>query len=544
MNRFLKTAGLMCLAVSVLGCSGYAEVETAQKDTEVKIYGNTTTGKADINIIANVLAPGMSYEDLLKANPTEQGNIVVYHNQGKTGENGAFEFVLDMTDKPSGLYSVNVTDSGTAELIYTDMGKNSEALKWLTELEKAPTAEEFAEKQADLGFYGELYGDADDEEIRDMLYTSSKNGEFDSLKKEDAISVFEKITVISALNGNKVENIMECGAEIGIDNSNIADFLDLSFCGKVSFTKEFTERLSGNGYDSTDEFDEDITEAFILSAVRYPDGYNNLTELLNRFDSEIGINKKVTATMASKISGNNYDDFDSLAEDINKMSTGSSGGSGSSGGGGGGGRISSSNKAPELQVSTEVTQSDKTEEYHIDIFTDLENVEWAKEAIVYLAELDIVHGDGSFKFYPENNVTREEFTKMVVQAFAPNAEEAEIIFIDVKDSDWFAPYIKKAKGLGIINGQSETVFGSGQNITRQDMACIAANAAKMYGITFSDESKTLFEDDAQIADYARSSVYALRAGGILNGKENNTFCPMDNATRAEAAKIIYGLLEM
>ena len=95
-----------------------------------------------------------------------------------------------------------------------------------------------------------------------------------------------------------------------------------------------------------------------------------------------------------------------------------------------------------------------------------------------------------------------------------------------------------------MNGQSETVFGSGQNITRQDMACIAANAAKMYGITFSDESKTLFEDDAQIADYARSSVYALRAGGILNGKENNAFCPTDNATRAEAAKIIYGLLEM
>ena len=112
------------------------------------------------------------------------------------------------------------------------------------------------------------------------------------------------------------------------------------------------------------------------------------------------------------------------------------------------------------------------------------------------------------------------------------------------DGDWFAPYIKKAKGLGIINGQSETLFGSGQNITRQDMAVIAYNAATKYGISFSDESKTLFEDDENVAEYAKNAVYGLRSGGVLNGKENNAFCPLDNAARAEAAKIIYGLLEM
>ena len=419
MNRFFKTAGLMCLAVSVLGSTVYAEVETLQKDTEVKIYGTTASGEAEKNVIANVLAPGKSYDDLLKAAFAEQGNIVVYHNQGKTAEKGAFEFIIDMTGMPSGLYSVNVTDSGTADLIYTDMDKNADALNWLTGLEKAPTAEEFEAKQADLGFYGGLYEDADVSEVMDMLYTSSKNGEFDSLKKDEATATFEKITVISALNGNKVENIMECGSEIGIENSDVADFLDLSFCEKASFANELTDRLSGNSYESTEEFDEDLTEAFILSAVRYPDGYNNLTDLLNAFDSEIGISKKVTATIASKISGKSYDDYDALADAIDKVNTGSSGGSGSSGGGGGG-RVSS-NKAPELQVGTEVVDTPETEEYHINIFTDLENVEWAKDAIVYLAELDIVHGDGNFRFNPENNVTREEFTNLVVQAFAPNA---------------------------------------------------------------------------------------------------------------------------
>ena len=51
-----------------------------------------------------------------------------------------------------------------------------------------------------------------------------------------------------------------------------------------------------------------------------------------------------------------------------------------------------------------------------------------------------------------------------------------------------------------------------------------------------------FADDAQISDYAKEAVYALRKRAIINGKENNLFAPFDNATRAEAAKVIYGLI--
>jgi len=84
----------------------------------------------------------------------------------------------------------------------------------------------------------------------------------------------------------------------------------------------------------------------------------------------------------------------------------------------------------------------------------------------------------------------------------------------------------------------------GENITRQDMAVIVYNAAKIYGVSLNSEIANLFEDDDFVAEYAKSAVYALRNGGIVNGKENNSFCPLEYATRAEAAKIIYGLLEM
>ena len=42
---------------------------------------------------------------------------------------------------------------------------------------------------------------------------------------------------------------------------------------------------------------------------------------------------------------------------------------------------------------------------------------WAHEAIEYLAENDVINGDGNGNFLPDNNITREEFVKMIVLAF-------------------------------------------------------------------------------------------------------------------------------
>ena len=45
-----------------------------------------------------------------------------------------------------------------------------------------------------------------------------------------------------------------------------------------------------------------------------------------------------------------------------------------------------------------------------------------------------------------------------------------------------------------------------------------------------------------ISDYAKEAVYALNSNGIINGIGNGYFEPMGNATRAQAAQIIYNML--
>ena len=125
-------------------------------------------------------------------------------------------------------------------------------------------------------------------------------------------------------------------------------------------------------------------------------------------------------------------------------------------------------------------------------------------------------------------------------AFAYDADEAKISFTDIPSDAWYAPFIRQAFGEGIVNGISDDLFGVGLPITRQDLCTMAYNAAlKIIEIETPHE---LFADDDEISDYAKKAVYALRAAGVVSGITDDEFAPKENATRAQAAKIIYSIL--
>ena len=53
------------------------------------------------------------------------------------------------------------------------------------------------------------------------------------------------------------------------------------------------------------------------------------------------------------------------------------------------------------------------------------------------------------------------------------------------------------------------------------------------------DTENKFADDGKIAPYAKEAVYALRDAGIINGVSDTEFAPKKNATRAEAAVMLY-----
>jgi len=196
---------------------------------------------------------------------------------------------------------------------------------------------------------------------------------------------------------------------------------------------------------------------------------------------------------------------------------------------------------PTTSIETEKgndTESSSTKE-----FSDITNYGWAKESINGLYKRGIINGFGDGKFYPQNNVKREEFVKMLVE-YLELDKEAKSTFKDVSYDAWYSEYVQAAVSNGIVNGISESEFGSGLNITRQDIAVMCYNAMKKHIDTLGAEKNlSAFKDAQEISNYAKEAVKVLGSMGVLNGNENGEFLPKNNATRAEAAKILYMMIK-
>lgn len=171
-------------------------------------------------------------------------------------------------------------------------------------------------------------------------------------------------------------------------------------------------------------------------------------------------------------------------------------------------------------------------------FSDINEFAWAEEAITVLVESEVLSGypDGTFR--GNANITRAEFTKLVVLAFGEFDESLPCDFSDVDPSDWFAPYIASAKKAGMVNGYEDNTFRPQDFITRQDIAVIVYNAA-FAGDVNPDPT---FWDTVLISDYARPAVGTMQHLSLIKGMGNNLFRPLEHATRAQAAQIIYNAL--
>ncbi|MBQ4109429.1 MAG: S-layer homology domain-containing protein [Clostridia bacterium] len=176
-------------------------------------------------------------------------------------------------------------------------------------------------------------------------------------------------------------------------------------------------------------------------------------------------------------------------------------------------------------------------------FIDLTNYKWAEESINGLLERGVISTAADGKYRPQDNVTREEFIKLLVSAFALTDSGAQCNFSDVPTDSWYYVYVASAYKNNITQGITETTFGTGSDIKRQEMASLAYRVIKNMNLEIkADAEEKVFGDSANIADYAKEAVSVMQKAGVINGDETGNFRPEGSATRAEAAKVIYMLL--
>ncbi|MFZ5968066.1 MAG: S-layer homology domain-containing protein [Bacillota bacterium] len=180
-------------------------------------------------------------------------------------------------------------------------------------------------------------------------------------------------------------------------------------------------------------------------------------------------------------------------------------------------------------------------------FADVPQGNWAKDYIELLAAKHITSGVDANNFDPKGIVTRAQFTTFLVKALNIDLDSYKGMFSDVPQGKWFTLYIEAAAKAGLVNGVGEGKFNPDGTITRQEMAVMVMNAYKyVTGKRIVDEaqkSTAVFKDSDEISSWAKDSVLAAQANGIINGTPQNTFEPKGNAQRDAAATVIIKLLE-
>ncbi len=171
-------------------------------------------------------------------------------------------------------------------------------------------------------------------------------------------------------------------------------------------------------------------------------------------------------------------------------------------------------------------------------FADVADNHWAKEYIEELAGKGILSGMGNNIFSPDDFVTREQFAKIIAEAFGITDENATCDFADVEKGSWYEKYVASVFEREIVNGVGGGAFGTGQYMTRQDMAVMILRCAHLMGIDLGTPSDYVYNDNGKISDYAKEAISALVGAQIVSGFEDNTVRPLDNCTRAQVAKII------
>ena len=222
----------------------------------------------------------------------------------------------------------------------------------------------------------------------------------------------------------------------------------------------------------------------------------------------------------------------------------------SSGGGTGGGRggIALSGVGYTCSVSNETMNEISPSEDGDGGFIDLGDAKWAEGYINYLNYAEVMSGDGSGYFRPNENITREEFAKTLVTALKINnihtVKTDDPNFADIDPEAWYYETVRTAYQCGVINGMDESTFGIGRLITRQDAATMVNRAREVMELAYKTQGNTItFTDQDEISQYAKQAIINVQRAGIINGYDDGSFKPNNPITRAETAKLIYALLE-
>lgn len=561
----MKRISIAIITAGILAATSASAANVEMKDFIngiIGIEGKTEKGGEDINVL--ILNPDASAESA-----ENDSSLIQYSNGFKSSADGSYSVSVKLKDGFSGSFPVYVKENGEVsefKIYYAEMPEKIEAAKKLVSAADN-TEKVFGEVKVTLSLDTKLINDIDIKNCCNMLAESLKKDpiSFDSdnpesseniAKLNDLIKRIKTFAVLESFNQGKVSSVYQNGVLL---YDEITELSGLSSKYDVTSYKLFGGNLtedgknkvisaiSGKNIKTVSELQKRFTDTVMYFGIscNKEQGYGYIGEYIS--EKNVRFAKDSTADIADYLSlsdskknevfakvkqnqgsltiDNYLQKVNGYAKDVNNTKDGGSTGSGSSG-----------SRGSVIPIPSADTGSVNNSN---EVFADMKGYDWAKEAIEYLYKKNIINGTGENEFSPDGYLTREQAAKIICNAFSIKETAQKTEFKDVILGAWYEKYVAAVQSSGIMLGTGDSEFGVGMNITRQDLAVILYRAM---GVT--DEARECsFTDSGDIDGYAKEAVAYLSGKGIINGYEDGRFLPHKYVTRAEAAKLIYGIIK-
>ena len=172
-------------------------------------------------------------------------------------------------------------------------------------------------------------------------------------------------------------------------------------------------------------------------------------------------------------------------------------------------------------------------------FTDVPQGHWAGDAVQYVYENNLMGGTDSTTFSPNTTTTRGMIVTVLYRLTGEPASGTASQFTDVAAGAWYAKAVAWAASRDIVNGTSATTFSPNSPITREQLAVIFYRYAQDQGWDVSAWTDLgLYQDAAQVSDYATQALAWAVGAGLITGTTDTTLSPRGSATRAQVAVIL------
>ncbi|TJX15884.1 hypothetical protein E9840_01635 [Tissierella creatinini] len=176
-------------------------------------------------------------------------------------------------------------------------------------------------------------------------------------------------------------------------------------------------------------------------------------------------------------------------------------------------------------------------------FIDISQNDWFLDNVMWAYGQGFMKGTGENTFSPYISTTRGMIVTILHRLENTPEEKVEDSFLDLMPNKYYSEAIAWAVKHEIVKGYGNGKFGPEDFITREQLATIIMNYAKMKGYDVTaraDLSK--FEDLKDISAWAMDPMSWANAEGLIQG-DGNILMPRANATRAQAASILNRFVE-